>query len=297
MTALAALIAGALLAVPAKAPVPHFVKKVDVGGYKLAIECYGSGSPVIVLDSGFSTPRSAWYWVVPKLRRTTRVCSYDRAGLGQSQDRPESIKPTTEQIMAELRTLLQKAKLPPPYVLGGWSIGGFDVRYYQHRYPEEVAGLVLVDGTTPPFLLTSADPLDSGVETMYTHDAAEELKQPSPLGALPVVDLTHGHPFDDAAAESVWVQGQRQITSSTSSSILAKARRLGTRDCRGEPGARLLRAQGRREVGSKADARCPRARRAASRGIAGSVWRRASCEPGRRRGSSAARPEPRRTRG
>lgn len=59
MTALAALVAGALLAVPAKTPVPHFVKKVDVGGYKLAIECYGSGSPIIVLDSGFSTPRSA----------------------------------------------------------------------------------------------------------------------------------------------------------------------------------------------------------------------------------------------
>ena len=108
---------------------------------------------MIVLDSGFSTPRSAWYWVVPKLRTTTRVCSYDRAGLGQSQDRPESIKPTTEQIMGELHTLLQRAKLPPPYVLGGWSIGGFDVRYYQHRYPAEVAGLVLVDGTIPPFLL------------------------------------------------------------------------------------------------------------------------------------------------
>ena len=227
MTALAALLVATLVAVPAKKPVPHFVKKVDVGGYKLAIECYGSGSPVIVLDSGFSTPRNAWYWVVPKLKRTTRVCSYDRAGLGQSQDRPESTTPTTEQIMGELHTLLEKAKLPPPYVLGGWSIGGFDVRYYQHRYPGEVAGLVLVDGTTPVFLLTSADPLDSGVETMYTHDAAHELLEPSPLGGLPVVDLTHGEAFADAAAEAVWVQGQLEITTSTTSSILAKARNSG----------------------------------------------------------------------
>ncbi len=251
---------------------------------------------MIVLDSGFSTPRSAWYWVVPKLRRTTRVCSYDRAGLGQSQDRPESIKPTTEQIMAELHTLLQKAKLPPPYVLGGWSIGGFDVRYYQHRYPEEVAGLVLVDGTTPPFLLTSADPLDSGVETMYTHDAAEELKQPSPLGALPVVDLTHGHPFDDAAAESVWVQGQRQITSSTSRSILAKARNSGHAIAEENPGLvsyalKLVVKSARKQTPLPA---CPQS---LVTGIAGSVWRRASAGPARRRGSSAARPEPRRTRG
>jgi deoxyribonuclease-4 len=139
MSALVALVAAALLAVPAK-KVPHFVKKVDVGGYKLAIECYGRGSPVVVLDSGFSTPRSAWYWVVPRLRTTTRVCSYDRAGLGQSERRPAAITPTTDVIMGELHTLLQRAKLAPPYVLGGWSIGGFDVRYYQHRYPAEGRG-------------------------------------------------------------------------------------------------------------------------------------------------------------
>jgi alpha/beta hydrolase family protein len=227
VTALAALVAGALLAVPAKTPVPHFLKKVDVGGYKLALECYGTGTPTVVLDSGFSTPRSAWYWVMPKLQRTTRVCSYDRAGLGQSQRRPDSITPTTAEIMGELHTLVERAGLPGPYVLGGWSIGGFDVRYYQHRYPSEVAGLVLVDGTVPSFLLASPDPLDSGVETMFTHAAAEELVFPPPLGSLPVVDVTHGIALGDAAQESVWVQGQRQFTSSTTSSIFVKARGSG----------------------------------------------------------------------
>lgn len=226
MSALVTLLAAALLAVPAE-KVPHFVKKVDVGGYKLAIECYGTGSPVVVLDSGFSTPRSAWYWVVPRLRKTTRVCSYDRAGLGESEHRPATITPTTDEIMGELHTLLQRAKLPPPYVLGGWSIGGFDVRYYQHRYPTEVAGLVLVDGTIPSFLLGSPDPLESGIETMYTHDAAEELLHPPSLGSLPLVDVTHGHPLGEAVQESEWLQGQRQITSSTTSSILVKARGSG----------------------------------------------------------------------
>ena len=150
VTALAALIAGALLAVPAKAPVPHFVKKVDVGGYKLAIECYGSGiagdrprqrlldaAERLVLGRPEAAANDARLLVRPgRARRRART------GRRRSSRRPS-------RSWRELRTLLQQAKLAPPYVLGGWSIGGFDVRYYQHRYPDEVAGLVLVDGTIP----------------------------------------------------------------------------------------------------------------------------------------------------
>jgi hypothetical protein len=224
MSALVALIAAALLAVPAK-KVPHFVKKVDVGGYKLAIECSGRGTPTVVLDSGFDTPRSAWYWVVPKLRQTTRVCSYDRAGLGQSQDRSASITPTTAQVMTELHTLLQRAKLPPPYVLGGWSIGGFDIRYFQHRYPNEVRGLVTVDGTPPWFALNFPDPLTGSFETMYIHAAGQELEPPATLGALPVIDLTHG--FPTPVGETEWVREQKRFTSSSTNSLFVRARGSG----------------------------------------------------------------------
>jgi alpha/beta hydrolase fold len=226
VTALAALVAGALLAMPtAKKPVPHFFKKVDVGGYKLALECYGKGSPVIVLDSGFSTPRAAWYWVVPKLRQTTRVCSYDRAGLGQSQDRPPSITPTSGQIAGELHTLLQRAKLPSPYVLGGWSIGGFDIRVYQHHYPGDVAGLVTIDGTPPWWVRNQAEPLTSAFETMYTHAAADELEPPPSLGALPVADVTHGTPLD--FGEEQWVREQKRFTASSTNSLFVRARGSG----------------------------------------------------------------------
>jgi hypothetical protein len=225
MTALAALLAGALLAVPAKNPVPHFVKKVDVGGYKLAIECSGHGSPTVVLDSGFSTPRSAWYWVVPKLRRTTRVCSYDRAGLGQSQQRPDTITPTTAQVVDELHTLLQRANLPGPYVLGGWSIGGFDIRYYQHRYPAEVAGLVTVDGTPPWWALNFPEPIEAARETMYVHAAAQELEPPAELGSLAIVDLTHGLAVSTGEAE--WMREQKRFTASSANSLLVKARGSG----------------------------------------------------------------------
>jgi hypothetical protein len=232
VTALAALLAAALLT-PAK-PVPHFVKKVDVGGYRLVIECSGKGTPTVVLDSGFNTPRSAWYWVVPKLRRTTRVCSYDRAGLGQSQDRPAAITPTTAQIMDELHTLLQRANLPPPYVLGGWSIGGFDVRYYQHRYPTDLAGLVVVDGTPPWWLINEPEPLIGPFETMYTHTAAQELEPPATRGALPVIDFTHGMTIDYCEAE--WMHEQTRFTSSTTSSLLVKARASGHAIAEENPG-------------------------------------------------------------
>jgi Alpha/beta hydrolase family len=225
VTALAALLAGALLAVPAKVPVPHFFKRVDVGGYKLAIECYGKGTPTVVLDSGFDTPRSAWYRVVPKLKRTTRVCSYDRAGLGQSDERPASIVPTTAQIVDELHTLLQRANLPPPYVLGGWSIGGFDIRYFQHRYPADVAALVTIDGTPPWWALNFPDPLTGTFETMYIHAAGEELEPPASLGSLPVIDLTHGFPTPFGEAE--WVREQKRFTASSTNSLFARARGSG----------------------------------------------------------------------
>lgn len=78
---------------PKPKPVSHFLKRVDVGGYKLAIECAGKGSPTIVLDSGFGTGRGAWWKVLPPASRTTRVCSYDRAGLGQSDSRPGAAAP------------------------------------------------------------------------------------------------------------------------------------------------------------------------------------------------------------
>lgn len=223
MTALVALLSAALLA-PAK-PIPHFVKKIDVGGYKLALECTGVGSPTVVLDSGFSTPRSAWYWTTPKLKTTTRVCSYDRAGLGQSEDRPAALPDTTAQVVDELHTLLERARLPGPYVLGGWSIGGFDIRYFQKRYPGDVAGLVLVDGTPPVFLVNSPEPLESAFETMYTHAAAAELDPAPALGALPVVDITHGTPLENV--EEIWINAQRQFTASTSNSIFVKAKNSG----------------------------------------------------------------------
>jgi pimeloyl-ACP methyl ester carboxylesterase len=117
---------------------------VDVGGHQLHLDCVGQGGPIIVLDAGAGEVGSlAWGTVPAGLATVARVCSYDRAGLGWSS--PGPLPRTAGQIVAELHTLLITAHEPGPYVLVGHSLGGKHVRLYAGRYPDEVAGVVLVD--------------------------------------------------------------------------------------------------------------------------------------------------------
>ncbi len=116
---------------------------VDVGGYRLHIHCTGTGSPTVVIESGWGDMSAAWSWVQPEVAKTTRVCTYDRAGMGWSESSPHPR--TAREYAKELHTLLEKANVPGPYVLVGHSMGGFTVIVYAHDYPADVSGLVLVD--------------------------------------------------------------------------------------------------------------------------------------------------------
>jgi pimeloyl-ACP methyl ester carboxylesterase len=116
---------------------------VDIGSYRLHIQCVGTGSPTVVLDAGLGGSSLDWNLVQPELGRTTRVCAYDRAGMGWSDP---SLQPRTpRQIADELYTLLTNAGVAGPYVLVGHSLGGKNVRLFALAHPEQVAGMVLVD--------------------------------------------------------------------------------------------------------------------------------------------------------
>ena len=98
---------------------------VDVGGFRLHINCVGTGSPTVVLDAGLGGSSLDWSLVQPELGRSTRVCAYDRAGMGWSDPGPQPRTPG--QIARELHTLLTNAGIAGPYVLVGHSLAGTNV--------------------------------------------------------------------------------------------------------------------------------------------------------------------------
>ena len=142
----------------------EFAGRVDIGGRSVYLECHGTGSPTVVLVSGYRA--SGRYWtddllhpdaprtmVMPEVAKLTRVCTYDRPGtyasIGEddlvSRSDPITQPRTAPEAVAELHALLQAAEIPGPYVLAAHSMGGLFARLYASTYPDEVAGLVLVD--------------------------------------------------------------------------------------------------------------------------------------------------------
>jgi len=120
---------------------------VNVNGRSMHINCTGQGSPTVVLDAGLGDTYLSWQKVQPEIAQFAPVCSYDRAGIGYSD--PSSQPRTSRVIATELHELLLAAHIPPPYILVGNSMGGYDMRVYAGMYPNEVAGMVLVDASHP----------------------------------------------------------------------------------------------------------------------------------------------------
>ena len=116
---------------------------VDIGGRKLAHFRSGMGIPTVILEAGLGDSLEVWEKIQDAVSEFTSVCSYDRAGQGQSD--PAPTPRTCQDMVADLHNLLTNAKLPPPYVLVGHSFGGMIMRLFAHQYPREVTGMVLVD--------------------------------------------------------------------------------------------------------------------------------------------------------
>jgi pimeloyl-ACP methyl ester carboxylesterase len=120
----------------------------DVGGHKLHISCTGSGSPTVVLEAGLGEPAVMMSgWMQPGVATATRVCVYDRAGRGWSE--PAESARDGVAIATDLHTLLGRAQIDGPYVLAGHSSGGVYIQVFAARYPDEVAGVVLLDSQPP----------------------------------------------------------------------------------------------------------------------------------------------------
>lgn len=125
---------------------PPAGEMIDMGDHAMHLHCIGEGSPTVVLDTIADGISSYWTYIQPEIAQTTRVCSYDRSGLGWSELGTGGGDGITA--AHELRALLQSAGEEGPYLLAGHSYGANVVRLFWSLYPEEVAGMVLIDPGT-----------------------------------------------------------------------------------------------------------------------------------------------------
>jgi pimeloyl-ACP methyl ester carboxylesterase len=167
---------------------------VDVGGgRRLYLNCTGSGSPTVVLLPGFGETSAIWGWIAPDVARETRVCVYDRAGRGWSDAAPGQQDGMA--VAADLHALLTSAGEAAPYVLAGHSLGGLYARVFAARYPDQTAGVVLLDATDPRQFTLPAYP------GFYEAHRRRSALFPS-LARFGVARLAYRHAFDGLPGES-----------------------------------------------------------------------------------------------
>ena len=208
----------------------------DVGGYRLYLRCTGKGTPTVVMDASANEDSSTWADVEPSLARVTRVCVYDRAGLGDSE--PGPVPRTSQTMVDDLTTLLHVAAVPGPYVLVGHSIAGFNVQVFAREDGgDTVVGVVLIDATPPDFIAVldsigvPIPPPSDTVENAEGQDlraSAAEALAAGPFPPVPLAVLTHGSPGSyGPPLEEAWQELQVAQSQLSPKGRLIVARRSG----------------------------------------------------------------------
>jgi len=171
--------------------------RADIGGYELAYECVGDGEPTVILEAGLGAAgTSEFFDFIDRVAGTTRVCTYDRAGTGVSDDRPAGQHVTAALMAEELHRLLDVLKIKLPIVLVAHSYGGMPVRAFEGTYPNDVAGMVLIDVSSEPevpvYERLKAGPWIDGTDKIDIHATVRELHAAGDLGDMPLIVVTAG---------------------------------------------------------------------------------------------------------
>jgi pimeloyl-ACP methyl ester carboxylesterase len=192
-------------------------QRVDIGGYALYMRGAGTGSPSVIMDAGGTDTAESWATILPSVARFTYACAYDRAGLGRSERGP--VPTTSEQIVNELHRLLSHAHMAGPYVLVGHSFGGLNTRLYAHLYPDEVAGMVLVDPAHED-MYASMD--TTAIPTIDFEASAQQVKAcGEKRESWLLIVLSHGLPVPYLPEEvtSMWLPCHKRLARLSSNSI------------------------------------------------------------------------------
>lgn len=159
---------------------------VSIGDRSLWIECVGDGGPTVILESGLGGDHRTWERVQPALAASARVCTYDRAGIGVSD--PVTGTRTATDAVDDLATLLESAAIDGPYVLVGFSFGGAIAQLFAATYPDEVAGMVLVESNHPLEAVQFAEHL---TPAQVEEDRAAMLGNPEQMDVFASLDEVH----------------------------------------------------------------------------------------------------------
>jgi pimeloyl-ACP methyl ester carboxylesterase len=205
----------------------EFAGKVDIGGgRKLYLECRGTGAPTVILEAGYHDSSQPWSLsdghpppVLPGVAGFTKVCAYDRPGTLLYTDPPRitgrsdpvQMPRTARDVVGDLHALLAAAGVPGPYILVGHSLGGLFMRLYAQTYPDQVAGLVLVDAFPvelralfgpqwPAYRRVMDNPLpefanNKAFEQIDIDTSIAQIAQAPPLRRMPLMVLTKTEPF------------------------------------------------------------------------------------------------------
>lgn len=123
---------------------------VEIDGHRQHILDKGEGSPVVIFITGAGADLKDFDVVQSEIADYTRTLSYDRAGIGLSEELDN--ERTVDHLASELHQILEHEKIEPPYVLVGHELGGFIVRWFAHAYPNQVSGIVLIDPAYEGFM-------------------------------------------------------------------------------------------------------------------------------------------------
>jgi len=172
--------------------------RYDVGGHRLHMYCSGSGSPTVLLENGLGEVSASWARITAAVSATTRVCAYDRAGQGWSDD--VASRQDADAIATDLHALLERSGEPGPYILVGHSAGGPYVMTFAAKYPGDVAGMVLLDSMSP-YEFTDL-PGFSGEQSMMRRGLGV-LPSLARLGVAQILPVSAWSGLDEPAASQV----------------------------------------------------------------------------------------------
>ncbi|KNY29169.1 alpha/beta fold hydrolase [Pseudobacteroides cellulosolvens] len=223
----------------------NFSGKLNVGGYSMYIEVEGKrqhGLPTVVFENGNGDSHEIWDKVAPEIAKKTRVVTYDRIGIGQS-DSPDRSKVnyTAAGEVQRLHTLLKKAGVNGPIVLVAHSIGGLYAREYKYLYPDQLKGIVFIDSAVEyqesnafpeldneTILAMIAAGLSGGTGIPYelsandlinTYKQIDTAQATDPLRNLPIEVLSGGNHGAPENFEVILAEGQAYIASLSNLSI------------------------------------------------------------------------------